>query len=72
MTWVFGDHELDLALDQRRWRGRLVRIEPRGFDVFLDLQRHRDRVVLKHERLDTLWPGEAVSDSVLPRWVAAA
>ena len=72
MTWVFGQHDLDEETYQLRRRGRLVRIEPKVFDVLLLLVRNRERVVSKHELLDTLWPGEAVSDSVLPRCIAAA
>ena len=68
----FADVELDDALYQVRRRGRAVRIEPKVFDVLAYLIEHRDRVVPKHELLDTLWPGEAVSDSVLPRCIAAA
>jgi DNA-binding winged helix-turn-helix (wHTH) protein len=49
-----------------------VPLEPRVFDVLLHLLRHRDRVVSKGELLRTLWPGEAASDSVLPRCIAHA
>jgi DNA-binding winged helix-turn-helix (wHTH) protein len=72
MIWAFGDYELDEGLYQLRRRGRAVKIEPRVFDVLLHLLRHRERVVAKDELLDALWPGEAVSDSVLPRCIAAA
>ncbi|MEM7413298.1 MAG: AAA family ATPase [Myxococcota bacterium] len=68
----FADVELDAALYQVRRRGRPVRIEPKVFDVLAYLIEHCDRVVSKQELLDTLWPGEAVSDSVLPRCIAAA
>ncbi len=47
-------------------------MEPKVFDVLLHLLRHRERVLSKDELLDALWPGEAVSESVLPRCVAAA
>ncbi len=72
MIWIFGQHELDEETWQLRRRGRRIRIEPKVFDVLLHLVRHRERVVSKQELLDTLWPGEAVSDSVLPRCIAAA
>src|SRR5262249_13857242 len=49
-----------------------MKVEPRVFDVLLHLLRHRERVVAKQELLDAFWPGLAVSDSVLPRCVAAA
>jgi DNA-binding winged helix-turn-helix (wHTH) protein/tetratricopeptide (TPR) repeat protein len=72
MTWVFGQHDLDEETYQLRRRGRLVRIEPKVFDVLLLLVRNRERVVSKHELLDTLGRGAAESDSVLPRCIAAA
>lgn len=72
MSWVFGDCELDEALFQLRRAGRPVKVEPKVFDVLLYLLRHCDRVVSKDELLDALWPGETVTESVLPRCVAAA
>ncbi len=72
MLWEFGDCVLDDALFQLRRRGRAVKIEPKVFNVLLYLARHSGRVVSKQELLDGLWPGEAVSDSVLPRCIAAA
>ena len=69
---AFEDCELDLGLYQLRRRGRAVKLEPKVFDVLVHLLAHRDRVVTKLELLDALWPGETVSDSVLPRAIAAA
>ena len=59
-------------LFELRRDGRVVRTEPRVFDLIAYLLSHRDRVVSKNELLDALWPGEAVSESVLPRCVVAA
>ncbi len=72
MTYRFGTFELDERLYQLRREGELVKLEPKVFDVLRHLVRHRDRVVSKDELLETLWPGEFVSESVLPRCVAAA
>jgi DNA-binding winged helix-turn-helix (wHTH) protein len=69
---VFADCELDRELYQLRRRGRVVKLEPKVFDVLVHLLEHRDRVVTKAELLDALWPGEALSESVLPRAIAAA
>jgi DNA-binding winged helix-turn-helix (wHTH) protein/tetratricopeptide (TPR) repeat protein len=49
-----------------------VRLEPKVFAVLALLVANRERVISKTELLDTLWPGEHVSDAVLPRCVAAA
>lgn len=72
MILAFGDFELDEELYALRRRGRPVKLEPRVFDVLAFLLRRRARVVTKAELLDALWPGEAVSESVLPRCIAAA
>src|SRR5262245_23241712 len=72
MVHHFGDCELDRELFQLRRRGRVVKLEPKVFDVLVHLFEHRDRVVSKAELLDALWPGEALSESVLPRAIAAA
>jgi DNA-binding winged helix-turn-helix (wHTH) protein/tetratricopeptide (TPR) repeat protein len=69
---AFADCELDRELYQLRRRGRVVKLEPKVFDVLAHLIEHRERVVTKNELLDALWPGEALSESVLPRAIAAA
>ena len=71
MSFAFLDCVLDESCFELRRRGKSVRLEPKVFDVLLHLIANRDRVVTKNELLDTLWPGEAVSDSVLPRCIAA-
>ena len=72
MIHAFLDCTIDPATFELRRKNRPVKIEPRVFDVLMHLIEHRARVVTKHELLDALWPGEAVSDSVLPRCIAAA
>ena len=70
MTVCFEDFELDEQLFELRRGGALVRLEPKMYDVLAHLIRNRSRVVSKDELLDTLWPGESVSESVLPRCIA--
>ena len=71
VTYRFGAFELDEGLYQLRRDGEPVKLEPKVFDMLHTLVCHRDRVVSKDELLDRLWPGEAVSESVLPTNVAA-
>jgi DNA-binding winged helix-turn-helix (wHTH) protein len=72
MIFAFGDFELDESLYQLRRKGEVVRLEPKVFDVLAYLVRRRERVVPKDELLAQLWPGEFVSDTVLPRCITAA
>lgn len=70
MEWVFGDCVLSEELFQLRRAGRVVKLEPKVFHVFRFLVASRERVVSKAEILDQVWPGEAISESVLPRSIA--
>ena len=72
MVHAFADCELDEELFQLRRKGKVVKIEPKVFDVLVYLLQHRDRVVSKDELLDGVWAGQVVSESVLPKCVAAA
>ncbi len=72
MIYRFDDFELDSDLFQLRRSTRLVKLEPKVFDVLRYLVERRERVVTKDELLENLWPGEFVSDSVLPRCITAA
>jgi DNA-binding winged helix-turn-helix (wHTH) protein len=72
MVLRFGAHVLDDELFQLRREGEPVPLEPKVFDVLRYLLVHRERVVAKDELLESLWPGEAVSESVLPRCIAVA
>src|SRR5215470_7366176 len=72
MIRVFRDCELDEARFELRRGGAVVKVEPKTFDVLSYLVRCADRVVPKDELLDAVWPGQSVSESVLPKCVAAA
>ena len=67
MVWKFSNFELDEKLFQLRRSGQVIKLEPKVFDLLLYLFHHRDRVVSKDELLDQVWPGQFVSESVLPR-----
>jgi DNA-binding winged helix-turn-helix (wHTH) protein/RecA/RadA recombinase len=69
---AFEDCELDAGAFLLRRSGAELKLEPKVFDVLAYLLKHRERVVTKSELLDALWPGEALSESVLPRAIAAA
>jgi DNA-binding winged helix-turn-helix (wHTH) protein/tetratricopeptide (TPR) repeat protein len=68
----FGDFALDDTAYELRRGGETVKLEPKVFDVLRHMIAHRERVVAKTEFLEVLWPGEYVTESALPRAVAAA
>jgi DNA-binding winged helix-turn-helix (wHTH) protein/tetratricopeptide (TPR) repeat protein len=71
-TYVFGDHELDLALYELRRAGDRVSIEPKALDLLAFLIAERHRVVAKDELLEALWPREFVTEASLTYCVKAA
>ncbi|HXC50894.1 MAG TPA: AAA family ATPase [Candidatus Limnocylindrales bacterium] len=54
------DHRCELSRD-----GIPIAVEPRVFDLLSYLIRHRDRVVMKDELLDRLWPDRDVQEGAL-------
>ena len=72
MLYHFHGFELDDRLYHLRRAGKLMKLEPKVFDVLTYLLHHRDRVVSKDELLDKLWPGQVVSETALTRCIAAA
>ena len=71
MLYTFGDHyTLDPAGYELRQHGRLVRLEPRVFDVLAYLVQHPDRTVTKEELVAQLWPEPFVADDALTKCVA--
>ena len=72
MLYHFHGFELDDRLYQLHRAGKLIKLEPKVFDVLAYLLHHRDRVVSKDELLDKLWPGQVVSETALTRCITAA
>jgi DNA-binding winged helix-turn-helix (wHTH) protein/tetratricopeptide (TPR) repeat protein len=71
MTFSFEEFELDAGLYELRRAGEPQSLEPKAFDLLRLLVEKRERVVTKDEILDTVWAGEHVTESVLPRAVNA-
>ena len=72
MIYSFGEFTLDADRYVLRRGADVIPLEPKIFDVLRFLVDRRERVVHKQELLDALWPGEFVTDSVLPRCIATA
>ncbi len=71
-TYRFEEFELDAARYELRRDGAPVRVEPRVFDVLLYLVARRERVVAKHELLDSVWGSRFVSEAALTTALRAA
>jgi predicted ATPase len=72
MIYIFGEYEFDDRLYELRRAGEHIKIEPKVFDVLAFLIQHRNCVVTKTELMETLWPGEFITESALVRCVVAA
>jgi class 3 adenylate cyclase/DNA-binding winged helix-turn-helix (wHTH) protein/tetratricopeptide (TPR) repeat protein len=56
MGYVFGPYTLDLAHYELRQDGRVVRLEPRVFDLLAYFVQHAGRTVTTEELLEQLYP----------------
>ena len=65
MLYVFGDYVLDTLCYELRRAGATVPLRPQVFQVLAYLLAHHDRVVLKQELLEHLWPGQYVGDAAV-------
>jgi DNA-binding winged helix-turn-helix (wHTH) protein/class 3 adenylate cyclase/predicted ATPase len=70
MRYAFDDYTLDPEHYELRQAGRLVRLEPRVFDLLVYLVQHPGRTVTKEELLEQLWPHQCVTDDSLTTAVA--
>ncbi|MBI3209256.1 MAG: tetratricopeptide repeat protein [Candidatus Solibacter usitatus] len=64
--------ELDPSQRMLRRDGEAVVLRPRTFDLLLYLVERRQRVVLKRELLDALWPGLSVTENSIERCINEA
>jgi TOMM system kinase/cyclase fusion protein len=71
MLYVFGDYCLDLLRYELHQSEAPIPLSPKVFQVLAYLVTHRDRVVLKQELLDHLWPGQYVGDAALHSYIMA-
>lgn len=65
MRYVFGDCILDTECYELRRAGVRVPVRPKVLQLLTYLIMHRDRVVLKDELLQSLWPNQYIGDAAL-------
>jgi DNA-binding winged helix-turn-helix (wHTH) protein len=71
MRYVFGDYSLDTQRYELSRAGVLIALRPKVFQVLAHLLAQRDRVVLKQELLEHLWPAQYVGDAALNSYIMA-
>jgi len=72
MTYFFDNLRLDAERRELRAGDKLLKLQPRVFDLILYLVSNRDRVVGKEELLDRLWPDVVVVEGALQRAISLA
>jgi DNA-binding winged helix-turn-helix (wHTH) protein/tetratricopeptide (TPR) repeat protein len=72
VNFLFGQFELDARGYKLRREGDDVPLQPKVFDAIRYLVENHDRVVLKEELLEALWPGEHVNDTAVPWTISRA
>jgi DNA-binding winged helix-turn-helix (wHTH) protein len=65
MRYVFGHYVLDTLRYELRQAGVAIPLRPKVFQVLAYLLAHHDRVILKQELLEHLWPGQYVGEATL-------
>jgi DNA-binding winged helix-turn-helix (wHTH) protein/tetratricopeptide (TPR) repeat protein len=69
---TFGHFELDERLFELRAAGKHVPVQPKTLDLLVHLVRHRERVVMKADLLEALWPDVDVGDTTLMQAIMTA
>lgn len=63
--YEFGDFALDVAERRLSRLGQPVRLEPKAYDVLVELVREAGRLVTKQELLARVWPESFVEEGIL-------
>jgi DNA-binding winged helix-turn-helix (wHTH) protein/class 3 adenylate cyclase len=71
MRYVFGEYSLDTQRYELARAGVLIPLRPKVFQLLAYLITQRDRVVLKQELLEHLWPAQYVGDAALNCYIMA-
>jgi len=67
----FGDYELDAARRRLSRDGVDLPLNPKAFDLLVELVRSSGKVVSKDELLERVWPGQFVEENNLSVHVSA-
>ncbi|MGQ0620788.1 MAG: winged helix-turn-helix domain-containing protein [Panacagrimonas sp.] len=68
-VWRCERFELDEASRSVRVGSEVLKLEPKPFEVLLELSRKSEQVISKDELIAKIWPGRILSDTVLAKCV---
>src|SRR5215510_15412707 len=71
MRYIFGDYCLDTQRYELHRGSVPIPLRPKVYQVLAYLLMHYDRVVLKQELLEHVWPGQSVGDAALNSYIMA-
>jgi DNA-binding winged helix-turn-helix (wHTH) protein len=69
MRYLFGDYCFDTQRYELHRSSVPIPLRPKVYQVLAYLLTHYDRVVLKQELLEHVWPGQAVGDAALNSYI---
>jgi DNA-binding winged helix-turn-helix (wHTH) protein/TolB-like protein len=72
MIYAFNGYEINTENFCICYRGQIVQIEPKVFNVIVYLIQHRDQVVTRKQLLKDVWAGRVVSPSTLTNHIKLA
>lgn len=68
-VWRCERFELDEANRSVRVGSEVLKLEPKPFEVLLELSRKSEQVISKDELIAKIWPGRILSDTVLAKCI---
>jgi DNA-binding winged helix-turn-helix (wHTH) protein len=69
LRYLFGDYCFETQRYELHRSSVPIPLRPKVYQVLAYLLRHYDRVVLKQELLEHVWPGQAVGDAALNSYI---
>jgi DNA-binding winged helix-turn-helix (wHTH) protein len=71
MIYAFHDCVLDTSIYTLTRAGKATRLSPKVFQVLQHLLECRERVVTKQDLLETVWPGQHITETTLESTISA-
>ena len=72
MIYAFGNYHLNTQTAELHCGDTLCRLEPRVFSVLMYLVENRDHIVTREELIESLWPGQMISEAVVNNCIMTA